>query len=150
MQEGEKISSAIYTKHHKQLETVYGRQQKISELSGFVDPAMAIKNLSMTASGTDYFSYRQFQEQAEDYRYKMAQHLNRLQIEQISNIKPKKGGPPATINGDNWRKFPDFNYQYTSLGKSLAAQYLPAAALIFWFLLCIAMAELTSRKLKLI
>lgn len=150
MQEGEKISSAIYIKHHKQLETVYGRQQKISELSGFADPAMAIKNLSMTASGTDYFSYRQFQEQAEEYRYKMAQHLNRLQIEQISNIKPEKGGPPAIINSENWRKFPDFNYQYTSFGKSLAAQYLPAAALIFWFLLCIAMAELTSRKLKLI
>jgi ABC-2 type transport system permease protein len=36
----------------------------------------------------------------------MAQHLNDLQIEHISNIKPEKGGPPAIIDKDNWKKFP--------------------------------------------
>ena len=150
MKEGEKISSEIYSRHHQELEKMYASQQKISEISGFLDPAMAIKNLSMMASGTDYFSYRQFQEQAEDYRYKMAQHLNRLQIEQISNIKPEKGGPPAIIDSDNWRKFPDFNYQFTSFSKSISAQYLPVMALLFWLLICISAAEITSRKLKLI
>ena len=28
------------------------------------------------ASGTDYFAYQQFQDQAEDYRYKLAQQMN--------------------------------------------------------------------------
>lgn len=104
----------------------------------------------MIATGTDFFSYIQFQKQAEKYRYQMAQHLNDLQIEHISNIDPGKGGPPAIIDKDNWKKFPDFNYQYTSVFYSLKEQLIPAVALIFWLAISIIAIELSGRKLKLI
>lgn len=80
----------------------------------------------------------------------MAQKLNDLQIEKISNIKPEKGGPPAIIEGDNWKKFPDFNYQYTSFSKSIQQQWMPAAALLFWLIVCVLLTEISGRNLKLI
>ncbi|PXW17786.1 MULTISPECIES: ABC transporter permease [Chryseobacterium] len=150
MKEGEKISSQIYIRHQKELQTIYNKQQSLTDFSGLINPAIAIKNFSMIATGTDFFSYNQFQEQAEEYRYQMAQHLNDLQIEQISNIKPENGGPPAVIDKHNWEKFPDFQYRYTSVLNSMKQQPVPAAALVLWMAVCIIAIELSGRKLKLI
>ncbi|WP_294281611.1 DUF3526 domain-containing protein [uncultured Chryseobacterium sp.] len=150
MKEGEKISSGIYIRHQNDLQQVYDRQQRFSDASALVDPLMAIRNFSMTAAGTDFFSYTRFQRQAEEYRYRMAQKLNDLQIEHISNIKPEKGGPPAIVDGDSWKKFPDFRYQYTALGLSIREQWLPLVALLFWLAVGILAIEWSGRNLKLI
>lgn len=150
MKEGEKISSGIYIRHQKELQETYLKQQKLSEISGFFDPAIAIKNFSMIATGTDFLSYTQFQRQAEEYRYMMAQRLNDLQIEHISNVKPEKGGVPAIINSENWKEFPDFKYQYTSFSESLTQQWMPVAALLFWLVICLFIIEIGGRNLKLI
>lgn len=150
MKEGERISSQIYIRHQKELEETFASQQRFSELSAFIDPLMAVKNVSMTASGTDYFSYTRFQKQAEEYRYRLAQKMNDLQIEKISNIKPEKGGPAAIVDAGNWKKFPDFSYRYVSFRESFAGQWIPAAALVFWLALCLIMIEIAGRNLKLI
>ncbi|NIF04769.1 DUF3526 domain-containing protein [Chryseobacterium sp. Tr-659] len=150
MKEGEKISSQIYIRHQKELQDIYNKQQRLTDISGLINPAIAIKNFSMMATGTDFFSYTQFQKQAEDYRYQMAQHLNDLQIEHISNIKPEKGGPPAIIGKDNWKKFPDFRYQYASVFDSIREQIISFVALIIWLAVCIIFIEVSGRKLKLI
>ncbi|MCY0970748.1 ABC transporter permease [Chryseobacterium wangxinyae] len=150
MKEGERISSKIYIQHLEKLQNQYDRQQKLNDWFGFINPVMAIKNLSMTASGTDYFAYQQFQDQAEKYRYKLAQQMNTLQIKNISNIKPKPGEKQAMVSNENWKKFPDFQYQFTSLKESLSNQLLPLMAIIFWFLVCILMIELSAKNLKLI
>ncbi|AZA76229.1 DUF3526 domain-containing protein [Chryseobacterium sp. G0186] len=150
MKEGEKISSQIYIAHQKELQETYLQQQKFSEVFGFIDPFVAIKNFSMTDTGTDFFSYTQFQKQAEEYRYMMAQRLNDLQIEKISNIKPEKGGPPAVIGGKNWKEFPDFTYQYTPFTEGVQHQWISSVALLFWLAACILIIEICSRNLKLI
>lgn len=150
MKEGEKISSKIYADHLKKLQIQYDRQQKLNEIFGFIDPVMAIKNLSMTASGTDYFAYQQFQEQAEKYRYDLAQRMNDLQIENISNIKPAPGEKPAIISKDNWKRFPDFTYEFTPIKESLLHQLMPFIAIVFWLLICLVAVELSAKNLKLI
>lgn len=150
MKEGEEISSKIYNKHQNELEETYHKQQLFSDFSSFMDPLMAVKNFSMIASGTDFYSYTEFQKQAEEYRYQMAQKLNDLQIEKISNVKSEKGGPPAIIEGDNWKKFPDFTYQYTSFSKSISEQWIPVVALLFWLIICVFMIEMAGKNLKLI
>ncbi|OCA69082.1 hypothetical protein BBI01_17880 [Chryseobacterium artocarpi] len=150
MKEGERISAKLYVDHLKKLQNQYNQQQKLNEIFGFINPVMAIKNLSMTTSGTDYFAYQQFQNQAESYRYKLAQRMNDLQIEQISNIKPKEGEKPAMVDHENWQKFPDFQYEFTSLKDSLSHQLLSLMAIIFWLLVCVLMVELSAKNLKLI
>ncbi len=150
MKEGEKISSQIYARHQKKLQAIYNSQQRLTDISGLINPAISIKNFSMITTGTDFFSYHQFQKQAEEYRYQMAQHLNDLQIEHISKIKPENGGPAAVIDKGNWKKLPDFNYRYTSISDSLKEQSIPAIALLLWLAVSIIAIEISGRKLKLI
>lgn len=150
MKEGERISAKLYVDHLKKLQNQYTQQQKLNEIFGFINPVMAIKNLSMTASGTDYFAYLQFQNQAEEYRYKLAQRMNELQIEQISNIKPKPGEKQAMVSKENWQKFPDFQYEFTPLKESLSNQLLPLFAIIFWLFICVLTVELSVKNVKLI
>lgn len=150
MKEGERISAKLYIHHLKKLQDQYNQQQKLNEVFGFINPVMAIKNLSMIASGTDYYAYQQFQDQAEKYRYKLAQRMNDLQIEHISNIKPKEDEKPATVGNENWQRFPDFKYEFTSLKESLTRQLLPLMAIIFWLVVCVLIIELCAKNLKLI
>ncbi|MGO4710209.1 ABC transporter permease, partial [Chryseobacterium sp. 2TAF14] len=137
MKEGEKISSKIYADHLKSLEIKYNQQQKLNEIFGFINPVMVIKNLSMSASGTDYFSYQQFKEQSEAYRYKLAQKMNDLQIENISNIKPAPGEKPSMVSRENWQQFPDFKYEFTSVKENIKNQIISVTAIVFWLLLCV-------------
>lgn len=65
MKEGERISSQIYIRHQNELHETFDRQQQFSDASAFIDPMIAVRNFSMTVSGTDYYSYTEFQEQAE-------------------------------------------------------------------------------------
>jgi len=150
MKEGERISAKIYKDHLNELQKKYNKQQKLNELFGFINPLMAIKNISMIASGTDYFAYQQFQLQAEDYRYKLAQRMNDLQIEHIANVKPLPGEKAAMVSKNNWKQFSDFTYQFSSLKESVFSQVIPFLAITFWLLLCVISVELSAKKLKLI
>lgn len=150
MKEGEKMSSQIYTRHQKELQGQYINQLRFSELFGFVDPLLAVKNYSMTAAGTDFDTYQRFQGQAEQYRYKMAQHLNDLQIENISNIKPTSGQPAAVVTGDHWKEFADFEYRFSKVGETIKEQIIPFGILIFWLIACACTIEIRSRNLKFI
>ncbi len=150
MKEGEKISSKIYESHLEKLQIQYKKQQRLGEISGFINPVMAIKNLSMAAAGTDYYAYQNFQKQSEEYRYKLAQNMNELQIENISNSQPPPGEKPATVSNDKWKQFPDFKYEFTTLKESIWQQITTLSAVLFWLLLCVTMVELSAKKLKLI
>ncbi|AYM99129.1 ABC transporter permease [Chryseobacterium sp. 3008163] len=150
MKEGEKISSKIYEGNLEKLQIQYKKQQRLGEILGFINPVMAIKNLSMTAAGTDYYAYQNFQKQAEEYRYKLAQNMNDLQIENISNNQPSKGEKSSTVSSEEWKQFPDFKYEFTSLKESIWQQITTLAAVLFWLLICVAMIELSAKHLKLI
>jgi len=85
MKEGEKLSTEIYRKHEKRLINTYEKQSKVVNAMALFNPYLAIKNISMVLSGTDFGSYKIFKREAEDYRYNLAQTMNNLQIEHISN-----------------------------------------------------------------
>ncbi len=147
MKEGERISAAIYADHLRSLHEQYNRQQRLTDLFGFINPAISIRSLSMSASGTDYQAYAEFQLQAERYRYKLAQHMNNLQIEHISNVKGKE---PAIISKSNWQEFPDFHYSFVPLKYSIAQQCVSILALALWLIVSCALVEFTAKKLQLI
>jgi ABC-2 type transport system permease protein len=89
MQEGERLSAEVFNRHQKHLVQSYKQQQDIVRKTAIINPFMAIKNISMGLSGTDYANYQDFQRQTEAYRYQLAQHMNQLQIKLISNQKRK-------------------------------------------------------------
>lgn len=129
MAEGEYLSSKIYQKHQNNLYKVYQKQNSLERISAFINPFTAIKNLSMAFSGTDFKSFLHFKEKAEVYRFNLAQAMNKLQMDLIPN-KGKKG--PEVIDSTYWKEFPQFTYQFLSIGVVFQNELLSITALLLW------------------
>jgi len=54
----------------------YEKQNRLFQTLGLVAPTLAAQSISMGLAGSDTAHFRHFAEQAEDYRYQMAQKLN--------------------------------------------------------------------------
>lgn len=148
MKEGEKLTSKIYRDKLENLQNIYIKQLKILEISGFLNPITMIKNLSMGFSGTDYYSYQDFQNQSETYRFYLAQRMNDLQIKYISNIKPKESEKPLSISHKHWKETKDFHYEYPNFWQVMRFQSFSLLALIFWILVSFLTLNRVSQKLK--
>jgi ABC-2 type transport system permease protein len=101
----------------------------------------------MALSGTDFYSYIRFQQQAENYRYGLAQHMNDLQIKLISN---KKTDGPQNISSEYWKAFPDFTFRHNTIAEIVRGEALSVVALMFWMALLIGLISFLSGKLKVV
>jgi ABC-2 type transport system permease protein len=150
MKEGERISATIYNQHLFALLKRYEQQNDVSRLSAFVNPLLALRNISMGISGTGFNTYMQFQQQAEDYRYQLAQHMNDLQIKLISNKKLGDQDKPYSISREYWKSLPDFSYKVDSPAVMIAGETRSLFALVCWMLLLITTVVILSKELKAI
>ncbi|PWB27949.1 ABC transporter permease [Flavobacterium sp. HTF] len=150
MTEGEKISSNIYKKHLEELLKIYEEQNSFSKAVSFLNPYIAMKNLSMGLSNTDYDSYIDFQKQAEDYRYDMAQKMNGLQIKYISNKKPGATDKPLTIDKEHWADVDEFHYEPKGIWDVLKSEIISIISIILWISLLFALIRIAAKNLKAI
>jgi ABC-2 type transport system permease protein len=144
MREGEKISANIYNAHLKKLLIIYDRQNSLTKTAAFINPFSAVRNASMALSGTGFESCKAFQNEAEEYRYLLAQRMNELQMELISNEKAPADKPHA-ISRDHWKEIPDFKPSFPGLITSLKHEGLSFIALMLW---CIGAAWMINRISK--
>jgi len=150
MAEGEKISAAIYNNHFGALQSRFRDQNRFARTLAFLNPYLAIKNLSMALSGTDYAGYVDFQQQAEDYRYAMAQHLNELQIRYVSNQKLGPTDKPYAIDRKHWKEVPDFRYTPRPISAVFGSEAVSVLAFGFWLILLLVLVQGLSKTVKAI
>jgi ABC-2 type transport system permease protein len=150
MKEGEKMSAEVYNQHLSDLLNTYKRQNTVSKISSFINPFNALRNISMAISGTDFNSYTRFQQQAEDYRYQLAQHMNELQIKLISNKQLNEGDKPYSISKEYWKAFPDFQYKPSQQVEVVRNETISIFALLFWAALLLAIVAIISKTIKAI
>ncbi|WP_166922264.1 ABC transporter permease [Flavobacterium poyangense] len=150
MTEGEKISSKIYNQHLESLLKIYEKQNRFSKAVSFFNPYIAMKNLSMGLSNTDYDSYIDFQKQAEDYRYLMAQKMNALQIKYISNKKPGATDKPLSISKKHWADLDEFHYEPKGISDVLKSEIISIISIILWISLLFILIRVASKNLKTI
>lgn len=150
MKEGERISTEIYIKHQQNLLKTYEKQQSIGRYLAFINPFLAIKNLSMALTGTDFATYTHFQNEAETYRYRLAQQMNDWQIQFISNKKLGATDKPYFISRDFWKQFPDFHYSFLNVQSVFKNEILSIIALIGWLIGLGYMIKMMSKRLKAI
>jgi len=148
MHEGEKISSDIYNHHQRELMATYEKQNSFNRYTGFINPYIAMKNFSMALAGSDFASYRDFQEQAEKYRYSMAQQMNTLQMQYISNAKLGPQDKPYSISSKHWHEMPDFSYEFKTSGFVFRNEALSVAAILFWITLLSTILFTVTKKFK--
>lgn len=146
---GEKNSSMIYREHLDELMRNYERQNSLSKMTALINPYMAVKNLSMALSGTDFASYVDFQHQAEKYRYELAQKMNELQMEHISPKKSEgSAGKSHVIGKENWSEIPDFQHHFFSFENALKNELLSLISLVLWCLTAVWGVTYLSHKAK--
>lgn len=150
MREGERLSAEIYNRHLHNLLSIYQKQNSLARYTAFVNPYAAIKNLSMALSGTDFTSYVSFQNQSEEYRYQLAQHMNELQMELISNKKLGPQDKPYTISREHWGEFPDFQYRFLSTGHAVRSEALSIVSLLLWSAGVLLLINYLSKKLTVV
>ena len=126
MAEGEAYSSRVYQQHFAALNRTYAHQNTLSAWAGLLNPYQAIRPLSMGLAGSDFAHYVHFQQAAEDYRYRLVQHLNSLQTSMGYGDKERR------LDAAAWRAIPVFAYHAPPLGWALGARALPALALLAW------------------
>jgi ABC-2 type transport system permease protein len=148
MREGEKLSSQTFLTHQNKLIETFQNQQDLVRITAWINPYMAIKNLSMALSGTDYLAFNRFQNQAESYRYLLAQTMNELQIEYISNNVKNSSDPKAKLSQKNWENFPAFEQDFLSLWSVLKNEILSILALVSWIVILLAISVFYSKNLK--
>ncbi|MEN2412388.1 ABC transporter permease [Flavobacterium mesophilum] len=150
MTEGERISSKIYNDHLEKLLKIYDKQNSFSKAVSFLNPYIAMKNLSMGLSNTDYDSYIDFQKQAEIYRYDMAQKMNALQIKYISNKKPAPNEKPLTISKEHWADVEEFHYEPKGISDILKTEILSIISITLWIIILFVLIRFAAKNLKAI
>ncbi|MEM9886801.1 MAG: DUF3526 domain-containing protein [Bacteroidota bacterium] len=148
MREGERLSTETFRRHQSQLMNRYQQQQNLLRWTAAINPYIAIKNLSMAMSGTNFLAYRNFQDQAEEYRYNLAQTMNELQIKYISNNASSSADKKARISQQYWKDFADFQHQFLSFKTIIKHESLSLLSLLLWLAGLLFLATFSTRNLK--
>lgn len=150
MAESEKISARLYNEHFHRLLAIYDRQNRFSRAMAFLNPYLAIRNLSMALSGTDFASYVDFQRQAEQYRYALAQKMNDLQMQHISNEKLKPTDKPHQIDKKYWQEVPEFTYRSPTIASVFRHETISLLSFAFWAVALLVAAGRLTKTLKVV
>lgn len=151
MREGEKITSALYRKHHAKLVDIYKNQNDVTRFSSFINPFTAIKLVSMTMSGTDFSSYIDFQDKTDDYRYQLSQAMNELQMEYISPKKESGSeGKTHVVGHEHWEDFQDFKHEPIAFTNSMKQAFPALLSILFWAMGTIGLLLFISKRAKAI
>ena len=150
MAEGEKITSNIYSSHQRRLNETFDKQNSFTVFAGLLNPYLSLKQISMALTASDFKTYVDFQNQAEAYRYGLAQKMNKLQIDKISNISPGEHEKPLSISKSNWAEQPDFNYKFDQLDHVLAHEFISLISLLIWLSAALFLLQFAPRWIKTI
>lgn len=151
--EGEALTSRMFDRYATR-QFAEQRQQGDTALAfGVLSPAIALRDLSMAAAGTDLEGHRQFLTQAEAYRFDIVQRLNRLQAEALSyaDDSSRNSDPEAArrvrIDPAHWHDVPEFAYRGATTAEKLRAAVPGMLLVLAWLLAMLVAFRLAARRL---
>jgi ABC-2 type transport system permease protein len=143
--EGEKLTSKLFDDYANGQFAAQKAQSGLKDALGLISPTIALRRLSMSASGTDLEGHRRFLTQAEAYRFAIVQQLNQMQATKVaySDDKNRNKDPEAArrvrIDAENWKTVEDFRYQSASTPEKLRAA-LPGLLILLGWLAALGLA----------
>lgn len=149
--EGEALTSRLFDRYAARDFAAQASQNALVGAIGLVSPAIALRQTSMAAAGTDFEGHRRFLEQAEAYRYDLIQRLNRLQAEAVTYADDTAEDAGADkrkrITADHWRKLPEFGFRAAGPDALVRASLPGLAVLSGWLVVIGAALVLATRRL---
>lgn len=147
---GERLSTETYIRHQEDLTNNHRRQIALSKSLAWINPFMMIRSNSMAFAGSDFEAYTNFQQQAEKYRYDLAQNMNELQMEYVSNARPSEGTHSLHIGKKHWAALEDFHYTFLTFNRTCWNERLSLAALACWLAVSFVGIAFISHRFKII
>lgn len=144
--EGERLTSALFDRYAAASFSDQAQQLQYVDAFSLVSPVIALRRISMIASGTDLHAYRRFLEQAEHHRYELVQKLNRLQAEKLS-YDADRSSRDNRIGHEHWQGIADFRYEAEAPADALHRALPMAGVLLTWLLALVGLLGLASRRL---
>lgn len=116
IQEGERISSEIFTQlYQRQMAQQLKQHQLISQFYWF-NPYLLARDLSMAIAGADVWHFYHYEQQSESHRFARITKLNNIHAEHIDAQTDSQSKADHSL----WQAFNAFEYQAPGLGQSLA------------------------------
>lgn len=143
MQYGEDYHSMVYQKIAAETDSVIRRQQNLLEAAALFNPFLAIQQVSMGVSGTDYFHHLDFHQQARQYRDEFIRMLN---VELARN-----GGASNSydykVGAAYFKKSIPFHWQLPTAANALSWHALSWLSLAGWVLIIMLLMPVTAKKM---
>lgn len=146
MQADEEYANLVYDKHFARIRKTITDQNSISKYASIINPYLAIRNVSMAVSGSDFNSHLNLLADAEVYRRYLIKTLN----DKMAYGGSKTGDWDWKVDSKYWETIKDFTYPATTLQKSLSACAAELMALVLWLLLVLLGVTFTAKKLIVI
>lgn len=145
MQYGEDYNSMVYQKVAAETDSLIRRQQTLIETAALFNPFLAIQQVSMGVSGTDYFHHLDFHRQAQQYRDEFIRTLN--------NELASNGGAPHSyeykVGPAYFKKSHPFHWRMPLPGKAISWHLLSWLSLLCWLFFTFFLMLITAKKMTL-
>jgi len=143
--EGERLTTGLYARAAEALARREEEQNHFVHGFGIVSPLIAIRQLSMALTGSDADSHQDFLNQAETFRYRFVQTLNRMQAEKIPNVG---AGIDPRVSADNWKTVPRFAYVAPDPLRSAEVRIVPSLLVLAGWIVALGLLALpVARRL---
>lgn len=128
MQTDEEYGNAVWDKHFGALQQLMDERKRSVQGSALLSPFLALRGLSMSASGTDMPHHIHFQRAAETYRRDLIKRLNHEHTYGGSRTDDWSWKAEA----DFFRAIPDFTYQLPAWASVREGWWADARTLSIW------------------
>jgi ABC-2 type transport system permease protein len=145
MQNGEDYLSKVYQTFNGQVEKNIRGQQTASQLFGFIDPFLAMQQLSMTLAGTDYHHHIDFHKKAQTYRDEFIRKLNI----KMAYGDPRYGKYDYQVGPEFFKTMNDFSYSQPSASWAFARHQYAIGALLLWLIVALFSIYPISKRIAL-
>lgn len=144
--EGERLTSELFARYAS--DAFAHQQAQLRQVDSFalLSPAIALRRLSMSLSGTDLLNHQRFAEAGEHHRYQLVQTLNRMQAEKLS-FAGDRSSRDNRIDRQHWHGVADFHYETVPTSQALRQAVPAAIVLLAWLAALAGLLALATRRL---
>lgn len=140
MIEGERLTAAAYEDFRAELDAAAAVHTRLASAAGLLSPFVAMRMVSMALASADPMSVMHFERAAEDYRFRLVQHLNGLHAEAVrleddryaATVGATEAPTRKRIAATHWDEAPLFDYVPPPLATTVAVWWPPIAVLLTW------------------
>lgn len=136
MQFSEDYLSKVYDTYAGEVRMLIEAQNTLYGYFGFLDPVVAMRQLSMGYAGTDYAHHIHFHERAKRYRDEFVRALN---MEMAYAEESKYLEYDYKVGSDFFKEMEEFEYQLPPFQRMYSHYTLPFCALFLWSLALLAL-----------